>query len=309
MVFAHTSVLVREVIDLLNPAPAKRYLDGTLGGGGHSEQILITSSPSGEVLGLDRDDEALTAARRRLRRFEGRLVCRQASFVAAGEILSEIGWHKVDGVILDLGISSHQIDAPERGFSFRTQARLDMRMDRREALDAHRIVNSFPAAELEKIFRDYGEEPQARRIAQAIVAERKLRPIETTEDLARLIEAVKRGRRPDYHPATQVFQALRIAVNQELHQLERFLENGYDLLLPKGRMVIISFHSLEDRLVKLAFRKWSRSCICPPRALRCQCGWSQKAKLLTKKPIGPSASEVQSNPRARSAKLRAVERL
>ncbi|HSK31396.1 MAG TPA: 16S rRNA (cytosine(1402)-N(4))-methyltransferase RsmH [Candidatus Limnocylindria bacterium] len=307
--FSHVSVLVREVIEFLKPAPGRRYLDGTLGGGGHAEQILIDSSPDGELLGLDRDEEALAAARQRLLSFEDRLVTRQASFAAAREVLADIHWNAVDGVILDLGISSHQIDAPERGFSFRARAPLDMRMDRRQALDARHIVNSFAPAELEKIFRAYGEELQARRIAQAIVAERKARPIETTADLAGLIEGVKGRRRRDHHPATQVFQALRIAVNEEIRQLESFLESGYDLLRPGARMAIVAFHSLEDRLVKNAFRKWSRACICPPRALRCQCGWSQKTRLLTKKPVVPSENEVRANPRARSAKLRAVERI
>jgi 16S rRNA (cytosine1402-N4)-methyltransferase len=308
-VVAHVSVLVREVIECLNPGPGKRYFDGTLGGGGHSEQILIESHPDGQVLGLDRDDEALTATRERLRRFEGRFIARQASFADAKDILTEIGWNSVDGAILDLGVSSHQIDSPERGFTFRAMARLDMRMDRRQSLDAHEIVNSFAAEQLERILREYGEEPQARRIARAIVAGRKQHPLETTAQLVQIIERVKgRGRR-DHHPATQVFQALRIAVNQELEQLEYFLEHGYDLLRPGGRMVVISFHSLEDRVVKRAFRKWNRACLCPPRALSCRCGWSQKVKLLTKKPIVPSVSEIQSNPRARSAKMRAVERI
>jgi 16S rRNA (cytosine1402-N4)-methyltransferase len=284
-------------------------LDGTLGGGGHTEQILIESSPDGEVLGLDWDDEALAAARQRLAGFGQRLTTQQTSFAAAPEILSEMGWYSVHGVVLDLGVSSHHFESNERGFSFRSRARLDMRMDRRQALDAYQIVNSFSAAELERIFRDYGEEPQARRMAAAIVAERKIKPVETTEELAQLLERIKGGRERHHHAATQAFQALRIAVNQELHELERFLENAYELLRPQGRMVVISFQSLEDRLVKTAFRKWSRECLCPPRTPRCQCGWSRKVKLLTKKPMVPSASEIKSNPRARSAKLRAVERI
>jgi len=298
-----------EVIELLSPGPGKRYLDGTLGGGGHSEQILVNSDPDGQVLGLDRDDEALGAARERLRRFDERLIARQASFAEALDILGEIGWQRVDGAILDLGISSHQIDSRERGFSFRSDAALDMRMDRRQSLDAREIVNSYAADDLARIFREYGEEPQARRLARVIVEQRRTRPLESTGELVRLVEQIKgRGRR-EHHSATQVFQALRIAVNQELDHVARFLESGYEILLPKGRMVIISFHSLEDRMVKTAFRKWSRACLCPPRVLRCQCGWSQKVKLLTKKPIVPSASEIQANPRARSAKLRAVERI
>ena len=296
-------------MDFLQPAPGRRYIDGTLGGGGHSEAILSASGPDGQVVGLDRDDEAVAAAGERLKRFGARLTARQASFADTREVLSEIGWDKVDGVILDLGVSSWQIDAAERGFSFRLGGPLDMRMDRRQSLDARRLVNTATVDELMRIFRVYGEEPQARRIAARIAAERKLRPIESTDELARLVEGVKGGRRRDHHPATQVFQALRIAVNQELDQLERFLDDGFALLRPKRRMVIISFHSLEDRLVKNAFRKWSRACLCPPRALVCQCGWSQKVKLLTKKPLVPGDAETAANPRARSAKLRAVERL
>jgi len=308
-VFAHTSVLSREVAEWLRPAPGKRYLDGTLGGGGHAEEILIRSSPDGQVLGLDRDGEAIIAASQRLQRFGARFVARQASFANAKNILTEIGWGDVDGVVLDLGISSHQIDTPERGFSFRAEAPLDMRMDRRQALNAQEILNALPAEELERIFRDYGEERNARRIARAIVDQRRRAPIQMTGELVSIVEAVKRSGRRDHHPATQVFQALRIAVNQELQHLEKFMETGFEALLPKGRMAVIAFHSLEDRIVKRAFRKWSRSCLCPSRVLRCQCGWSQKARLLTKKPIVPSARELSDNPRARSAKLRVAERV
>jgi len=301
--------MAREVMDLLRPEARKRYLDGTLGGGGHAEEILIHSSPDGQVLGFDLDDEALDAARQRLSRFGDRLVLRQANFAAAGAILNEIGWLGVDGIILDLGVSSHQFESPERGFSFRGKARLDMRMDRRQSLDAYQIVNTFSAPELERILRQYGEEPQGRRIALRIAAERKMKTIDTTEELADIVARIKGKCERGHHPATQTFQALRIAVNQELQSLERFLESGYELLEPKGRMVIISFHSLEDRLVKRAFRKWSRDCLCPPRTPTCQCGWSQKVKLLMTRPLSPSPSELDANPRARSAKLRAVERI
>ena len=309
MVYEHVPVMAREVGQFLNAGPHQRFLDGTLGGGGHSEQILIDSSPDGQVLGLDWDDEALVEARRRLARFQDRVTLRQSSFSAAREILSEIGWHSVHGAILDLGASSHQLRSEERGFSFRSQARLDMRMDRRQSLDAYQIVNSFPAAELEKILRTFGEERQARRIALKIAEARRSKPLETAAELAQLIERVKGSRGPGHHPATQSFQALRIAVNQELRHLGLFLADGYELLEPTGRMVIISFHSLEDRLVKTAFRKWGRDCLCPPRAPTCHCGWNRKVRLLTRKPIVPSASEIESNPRARSAKLRAVERI
>jgi 16S rRNA (cytosine1402-N4)-methyltransferase len=215
----------------------------------------------------------------------------------------------VNGVLLDLGVSSHQFDAAERGFSFQATAPLDMRMDRRQPLTALEIVNSFPESQIAKIISDYGEEPRARRIAAAIARERKDRAIETTIDLADLIVRVKGKRNRAHHPATQTFQALRIAVNRELETLKSFLEYGYELLQPGGRMVIISFHSLEDRLVKTAFRKWSEKCICPPRTLHCECGWSQKARRLTRKPIIASAEEVRANPRARAAKLRAVVRV
>lgn len=306
---AHVSVLLREAIEFLRPGPGGRYVDGTLGGGGHSEAILAASDPDGQVLGLDRDDQAITVARARLQRFGSRVILRQASFSEVREVLGAIGWSDVDGIILDLGVSSWQIDAPERGFSFRLGGRLDMRMDRRQSLDAHHLVNTASVAELTRIFREYGEEPQARRIAEKIIAARKQRTIEGTEELARLVERVKGGRRRDHHPATQVFQALRIAVNRELDQLEQFLSGGFELLRPGGRMVIISFHSLEDRLVKNAFRRWSRACLCPPRALVCRCGWSQKVKVLTKRPVAPGDAETAANPRARSAKLRAVEGL
>ena len=309
MVFMHVSVMAREVIDFLRPQPRKRYLDGTLGGGGHTEQILIHSGPDGRVLGLDLDDEALAAVGQRLTGFGDRLMVRQANFAAAGAILSEIGWPPVDGIVLDLGISSHQLESRERGFSFRGGARLDMRMDRHQALDAYQIVNAFAVSELERILRKYGEEPQARRIALAIESERKMKAIKTTEELAEIVARVKGKGGRDHHPATQTFQALRIAVNQELENMDRFLEKGYELLQPKGRMVVISFHSLEDRLVKTAFRKWNRDCICPPRTPMCQCGWSRKVKLLTTRPLSPSPGEIETNPRARSAKLRAVERI
>lgn len=307
--FAHVSVLVQEAIGFLRPTSGGRYIDGTLGGGGHSEAILAASGPDGQLLGLDRDAEAIAAARERLQVFGARAIAKQVSFAEVREVLAAIGWVGADGMILDLGVSSWQIDAPERGFSFRLGGPLDMRMDRRQFLDAYRLVNTATAQELTRIFRDYGEEPQARRIAERIVADRKQRPIESTDELARLVEGAKGGRRRDHHPATQVFQALRIAVNQELDQLEDFLADGFEVLRPGGRLVIIAFHSLEDRLVKNAFRRWSRTCLCPPRALVCRCGWSQKVKVLTKRPVVPGAAETAANPRARSAKLRAVERV
>lgn len=300
--------MAREVMDLLEPQAHRRYLDGTLGGGGHAEQILTLGSPDGLVLGLDWDEEAIAAARERLKRFEERVIVRQANFTEAKEILKEIGWHKVDGILLDLGLSSRHLDSRERGFSFQWNSRLDMRMDRRQSVDAYQVVNTYAVSELERILREYGEEPRARRIALAIDSERRKKRIETTGELADLVARVA-GRRGRIHPATKTFQALRIAVNRELDHLARFLEDAYELLLSKGRMVVISFHSLEDRLVKRAFRKWSQSCICPPKTMFCRCGWSAKVRLLTSRPVLPSPGETRVNSRARSAKLRAAERL
>jgi len=301
--------MLQEAMEFLQPAAQRKYLDGTLGGGGHSEKILELSSPDGMIAGLDWDDEALAAARRRLERFGERLVVRRANFREAGEVLRQLGWERVHGVLLDLGLSSHHLESAERGFSFQAEARLDMRMDRRQTADAGEIVNTFPVPELVRILRDYGEEPRARQIAFAIDAGRRCGRITTTKELADLVARVGGKKRGHTHPATRTFQALRIAVNRELENLQAFLSDGYELLYPGGRMAIISFHSLEDRLVKQAFRKWSRSCICPPKAPVCRCGWSRKVKLLTSTPRIPSEAEIQQNPRARSAKLRAVERL
>lgn len=305
----HVTVMAREAMAFLQPAPGRRYLDGTLGGGGHTEKILEGSSPDGQVLGLDWDDMALEMAQRRLARFGSRLIARRASYAAAAQNLTEIGWSSVHGALLDLGLSSFQLDSPERGFSFRSEARLDMRMDKRQALDAYEIVNRYSNEALERVLREYGEEPQARRLAKTVVDARAVKPIESTAELVELVIRVKgRGAR-DHHPATQVFQALRIAVNRELDQLEQFLADGYQLLAPQGRLVIISFQSLEDRLVKHAFRKWNAACLCPPRTPVCSCGWTRKVKLLTRRAVKPQVEESRANPRARSARLRAVERI
>jgi 16S rRNA (cytosine1402-N4)-methyltransferase len=300
--------MVQEVMGLLRPEAHKRYLDGTLGGGGHAEQLLERSAPDGQVLGLDWDEEAVAAAQEKLRRFGDRLVARCANFKQAKEILAQIGWSKVNGILLDLGLSSYHLESPERGFSFQSEARLDMRMDRRQTVDATLVVNTFRESELERILRTYGEEPAARRIASAIGAERRRRTIETPRQLAEIVAAVV-GRRGRIHPATRTFQAIRIAVNHEIENLSDFLEDAYELLLSRGRMAVISFHSLEDRLVKKAFQKWGKNCLCPPRTPFCRCGWSQKVRPLTPKPVIPSMEEVRLNRRARSAKLRAVERL
>ena len=317
MSYAHQPVMLREVLEILAPKPARRYLDATVGGGGHAGEILRLSCPDGTLLGLDCDDQAIAAAGRALARFGERVTLRRSGFDRAREVLDEVGWPGVDGLLLDLGLSSHQLDTPERGFGFQSDARLDMRMDRRRPLDAHELVNSLPVVELERIIRDFGEEPRARRIASAIDARRREEAIDSTRQLAETVARAMTGSprrprkagRPATHPATRTFQAVRIAVNRELESLETFLESAYELLCAKGRLVIISFHSLEDRLVKRAFRRWGLDCVCPPRVPACVCGWARKATAITKRPRVPSEEEVRANPRARSARLRAVERL
>lgn len=317
MSYAHQPVMLREVLEILAPKPARRYLDATVGGGGHAGEILRLSSPDGTLLGLDCDDQAIAAAGRALARFGERVTLRRSGFDRAREVLDEVGWPGVDGLLLDLGLSSHQLDTPERGFGFQSDARLDMRMDRRRPVDAHELVNSLPVVELEQIIRDFGEEPRARRIASAIDARRRKEAIDSTRQLAETVARAMGGSpgrprkagRPATHPATRTFQAVRIAVNRELESLEKFLESAYELLCAKGRLVIISFHSLEDRLVKRAFRRWGLDCVCPPRVPACVCGWARKATAITKRPRVASEEEVRANPRARSARLRAVERL
>ncbi len=309
MVYIHVPVMVREVVGLLRPRAHEKFLDATLGGGGHTRELLALSAPDGKVLGLDWDEEALEAAQSKLQEYGNRLMTRRANFTEAKSILRELDWENVNGVLLDLGISSYHLESPGRGFSFQTEAKLDMRMDRRQPLDAYKVVNTFPVSELARILHSYGEEPRAHRIALAIAAKRKQKPIETTTELAGIVAGASGKGRSGIHPATRTFQALRIFVNRELQNLETFLEDAYELLVPEGRMVAISFHSLEDRLVKRAFRKWSMSCLCPPKSPFCRCGWSRKAKILTTRPLRPSPEEIQRNPRSRSAKLRAVERI
>lgn len=309
MVYAHVPVMVREVVGLLRPRAHEKFLDATLGGGGYAGELLALSAPDGKVLGLDWDEEALEAAQLKLQDYGSRFMTRRANFTEAKSILRELDWEHVNGILLDLGLSSHQLESSGRGFSFQTEAKLDMRMDRRQPLDAYKVINTFPVSELARILRSYGEEPRAYRIALAIAAKRKQKPIETTTELAGVVAGASGKGRSGIHPATRTFQALRIFVNRELQNLETFLEDAYELLAPEGRMVAISFHSLEDRLVKRAFRKWSMSCLCPPKSPFCRCGWSRKTKILTTRPLRPSLEEIQRNPRSRSAKLRAVERI
>ena len=284
--------------------PGGVYIDGTVGGGGHAEAILESSAPDGRLLGLDRDPGALEAAGERLARFGGRAVLRHGSFARLAALAE--GFAPVDGVLLDLGLSSLQLADPARGFAFSQEGPLDMRFDpTAPGPTAADLVNGLPVKELAALLYRYGEERQAGRIAEAIVA---ARPLETTRQLAEVIERAV-GRRGRIHPATRTFQALRIAVNKELEALEAALPQAVDLLRPGGRLVVISFHSLEDRIVKRFLRRESRDCICPPETPVCTCGHTAQLRLLTRKPVRPDPEEVERNPRARSARLRAAERI
>ena len=307
----HIPVLAQQVLDVLQPAPGKLFLDGTVGGGGHSSLLLAASAPDGFLLGLDQDDEALAEATRRLAPYEGRYRLIRSNFADMAAAAAEAGLSGFDGILLDIGVSSHQLDAPERGFSFHNDAPLDMRMDRRIPLSAADVVNTYSEDELTDIFYRYGEENWSRRIAKFIVEQREKKPLATTLELAELIKraipAAKREK--DQHPAKRVFQALRIEVNQELSVLTKGMEAALQLLKPGGRLAVISFHSLEDRIVKEMFRDWATGCICPPKQPICTCKHQAQVKVLTRKPLLATPQELEENYRAHSAKLRAVEKL
>jgi len=300
---AHVAVLVGEVVEWLRPRPGACLVDATVGLGGHAA-ALLAAAPGARLLGLDRDRAALARAAERLP--GERVVLRRARFSELAAVLAELGWDGADAVLLDLGVSSLQLDDPARGFSFRVDAPLDMRMDAGSDPSAAEIVNQWPERELARILAAFGEEPRARALARAIT---RARPLSTTGELARVIGGVLGRGRPGLHPATRSFQAIRMAVNDELGELERFLADGYRVLRPRGRLAVLAYHSLEDRRVKDAFRRWAADCLCPPRIPRCVCGWSAKVRVLTRRPLRPSAREVARNPRARSARLRIVERL
>jgi 16S rRNA (cytosine1402-N4)-methyltransferase len=309
----HLPVLVDEVIEMLAPAPGSLHIDATLGGGGHTERILEAASPDGRLLGLDADPAAIARVDARLRpRFGDRLVLRQANFRDLAEVAPDAGFDAVDGCLFDLGLSSFQLADRERGFGFRAGGPLDMRFDPSRGVPAAELLASLDAAELTALFRRYGEEPKAPRIARAIVDARRVAPISTAEELAALVERVlppnPRVRRRT-HPATRVFQALRIAVNEELEALEAGLAAALDLLRPGGRLVVLSYHSLEDRIVKRFFQAERRGCVCPPELPVCVCGRNPRLRLVTSPSLTPSATELAANPRARSARLRAAERL
>lgn len=297
-----------EVLRWLQPVVGGTYLDGTVGGAGHSHLILEAAAES-RLIGLDRDPAALQEATEVLARYGDRVSLHHATFDQADQVLQQLGIDGLDGMLLDLGVSSHQLDTPERGFSFRHDAPLDMRMDPTVGITAADVVNQVDEAELVRIFFEYGEERYSRRIVRKIVAQRQDSALTKTGELAQLVrQAIPGGQRPGkIHPATRVFQALRIFVNDELGQLERGVEAGISLLKPGGRLVVISFHSLEDRIVKHLFREKARGCICPPRLPICQCNHTPAVKLLTRRGIKAGTTEVDQNVRSRSAILRAVE--
>ncbi|MBM4347854.1 MAG: 16S rRNA (cytosine(1402)-N(4))-methyltransferase RsmH [Deltaproteobacteria bacterium] len=296
MEFKHIPVMVEEVMDLLRCEPGRIYVDGTLGGGGHAEEILKRTGPDGLLIGMDWDKEAINEAEKRLKPYGSRARLFRESFIHLPEILKTMKIQTVDGILLDLGLSSIQLEKEERGFSFRGEGPLDMRMDERKAHTAAELLNGLPLAELESIIFEYGEERWAKRIAKAIVSEREQEPIQTTESLRRIIYRTipKRFQSRRIDPATRTFQAIRIKVNEELENLKRILESGWKVLSKGGRICIISFHSLEDRMVKEGFRKLERE------------GMMQ---IATKKPFVPSEEEQEKNPRSRSAKLRCAERI
>ncbi len=300
-----------EVLLYLRPSPGGTYLDGTLGGGGHSRLILEASAPDGVLVGMDQDAEALRAAGRHLAGFGERAILRHGNFSTMESHLDALGIEELDGVLLDIGVSSHQLDRPERGFSFREDGPLDMRMNPSAGFSAAEVVAEAEADELKRIFREYGEERWAGKIAREIVSVRGQQPIETTLQLADLVSrVVPRGRGPQrIHPATRVFQALRIHVNGELDSLRAGLDAARKRLKVGGRLVVISFHSLEDRIVKHSFREWATGCVCPPRLAVCVCGQLPKVKVLTRKAIRATEDEIDMNPRSRSAVLRAMEKL
>jgi 16S rRNA (cytosine1402-N4)-methyltransferase len=311
MVSFHTPVMLEKVLQSLRCKPGGIYVDGTLGGGGHARAILENTAPDGLLIGIDRDDDALLESEKRLQPFGQRKILIKGNFADIGEILTNLNIGKVDGILLDLGVSSHQLDTADRGFSFSLDAPLDMRMDQSSRYRAYDLVNLSPEKELRQVIRDYGEEPMAGRIARAILAKRASAPIRTTIELADVVcRAVRRqGVRKKVHPATRTFQAIRIAVNQELSNLSTAMDAGIDQLGQGGRFSIISFHSLEDRIVKETFRSWEGRCQCPPGLPVCQCQREAKLRVLTRKPLRPEAGESETNPRARSARLRTAEKI
>ena len=311
-VFHHVPIMVDEVTELLQPQRGGLFVDGTLGGGGHSEAILKLLPEDGRLIGIDRDETALRAATVRLAPFSDRFTAIHGNFFHMKSLLLGRGVTKADGILLDLGVSSYQLDEPSRGFSYKAEAPLDMRMDQSASLTAADVVNGYPEKELTRIFRDYGEERFSPLIARRIVEKRALKPIETTTELADLIAGAIPSKfrfKEQQHPARRCFQAIRIEVNGELQGLREAVDSCIDLLSPGGRIVILTFHSLEDRIVKTAFRTAENPCVCPPRSPQCVCGRTPYGKILTKHPLTASEDEQRENSRSACCKLRALQKL
>lgn len=306
MEFKHTSVLLQETIENLDIKPEGIYVDGTLGGGGHASQIAARLTGAGRLVGIDQDADAIAAAGKRLEPYKERVTLIRDNYCNMREALQQIGIDKVDGIVLDLGVSSFQLDNVDRGFSYKYDTMLDMRMDTRQSLSAKEIVNDYSEADLYRIIRDYGEEQFAKNIAKHIAAARKDKLVETTGQLCDIIKAAipAKMRAVGGHPAKRTFQAIRIECNRELEVLKDSLDQLIEMLYPGGRICIITFHSLEDRIVKSAFRKNENPCTCPPDFPVCVCGQVSKGKVVTRKPILPSEEEMTANKRAKSAKLR-----
>ena len=309
MAFNHTSVLLHETVDGLNVKPDGIYVDATLGGGGHAYEVCSQLGEQGRFIGIDQDAAAIEAAGKRLEGFGEKVTIIRSNYRDMKPRLHEIGIDKVDGIVIDLGVSSYQLDTAERGFSYRADAPLDMRMDQRQKMTAKDIVNNYSEAELYRVIRDYGEDKFAKNIAKHIAAERSKAPIETTEQLNEIIRHAipMKIRKASGHPSKRTFQAIRIEVNQELTVLEESLDGMIDLLNDGGRLCVITFHSLEDRIVKEAFRRNENPCTCPSHFPVCVCGKKSKGKVITRKPILPGETETEENSRSKSAKLRIFE--
>ena len=308
--FEHKSVLLHETIDSLNIKADGIYVDGTVGGGGHAFEVCRRLGDGGKLIGIDQDGDAIAAATERLKEFPGRTVIVRNNYENIAEVLRDLGIEKVDGIYLDLGVSSYQLDTAERGFTYREDVPLDMRMDQRNPRTAADIVNTYSESELYRMIRDYGEDRFAKNIAKHIVKAREKKPIETTGELTEIIKAAipAKIRATGGHPAKQTFQAIRIELNRELDVLNRSIDRMIGLLNPGGRLSIITFHSLEDRIVKTRFKTNENPCTCPPDFPVCVCGKKSRGRVITRKPILPSEEEIQENSRSKSAKLRVFER-
>lgn len=312
MMFEHKSVLLYETIDSLNVKPDGTYVDGTLGGGGHALEVCKRLGEYGRLIGIDQDADAIAAATERLKDYKDKVTVVRSNYVNIQTVLKDLGIEKVDGIYLDLGVSSYQLDMPERGFTYREdQAPLDMRMDQRNDQTAADIINSYSEFDLYRIIRDYGEDKFAKNIAKHIVKARELKPIETTGELTEIIKGAipAKVRAVGGHPSKKTFQAIRIELNKELEVLSQSLDAMIDLLNPGGRLSVITFHSLEDRIVKTRFKTNENPCICPPDFPICVCGRISKGKVVTRKPVIPTEEEIEDNKRSKSSKLRVFERV